>query len=247
MSLGYEDTPLLPGGKWTVHDSRRPQPPVVVPGTESSQAAPGKPPSDAVILFDGTSLDGWKNKDGGPAQWKLGGGTMEVVPKTGDIWSKQQFGDCQLHVEWRAPAELKGQSQGRGNSGVFIMGRYEIQVLDCHENPTYPDGTTAAIYGQYPPYVNACRKPGEWHVYDIVWVAPRFDGSRLVSPAFLTVFHNGVLVQYHRTLQGPTQHKRLAGYAPHESAGPLRLQDHGDLVAYRNIWYRPLDYYEMLG
>ncbi|GMV80878.1 MAG: hypothetical protein AMXMBFR7_20620 [Planctomycetota bacterium] len=245
MALGYEDTPLLPGGKWTVHDGRRPQPPVVDPGTPFSQDAPGKPPSDAIVLFDGKSLDGWKNKDGAAAQWKVENGYMEVVPKTGDIWTKQAYGDMQLHLEFREP-EIKGEGQGRGNSGVFLMGCYEIQVLDCYRNQTYPDGTTGGIYGQYPPQVNACRAPGAWQTYDIVWVAPRFDGSRLISPAYVTVILNGVILHYHKALQGPTQHKRLAGYAPHANTGPLRLQDHGDLVRFRNIWVRPIDFYENL-
>ena len=145
-----------------------------------------------------------------------------------------------MHLEWAAPAEVIGNSQGRGNSGVFLMGRYEIQVLDCYDNPTYADGTAGAVYGQHPPLVNACRRPGEWQTYDIVWTAPRFDGGRLVSPAFATVFFNGVLVQYHRQLTGPTTHRRVMEYEAHSPTGPLRLQDHGNPVRFRNIWYRPL-------
>lgn len=244
MGLGYEDTPLLPGGKWTVHDGRRPQPRVIDPGTASTPQQAGRPPSDAVVLFDGSSLSGWKSaRDGSAAKWKLEGGFMEVVPGTGDIETKEGFGDCQLHVEWAEPVVVKGEGQGRGNSGVFLMGRYEIQVLDCFQNPTYPDGTTAAIYGQFPPLVNACRKPAEWQSYDILFVAPRFDGTNLIAPAFVTVIQNGVVVQHHRALQGPTEHKRLAGYVPHAAKGPLKLQDHGDLVRFRNVWVRPLDFY----
>ena len=244
MSLGYEDTPLLPGGKWTVHDGRRPQPRIVSPGTPSSAEAPGQPPSDAVILFDGSSIDGWRSSaEGGAARWKLHSGCMEVVPGAGDISTKQGFGDCQLHVEWSAPSVVKGDGQGRGNSGVFLMDRYEIQVLDCFQNPTYPDGSAGSIYGQFPPLVNPCRRPGEWQTYDILFVAPRFEGTSTVSPAYLTILQNGVVVQHHRALHGPTCHRALSSYVPHPPEAPLRLQDHGDLVRYRNIWIRPLEFY----
>jgi hypothetical protein len=243
---GYDDTPFLPNTKWRVHDSNRPQPPVIWPGWFSTQEAPGEPPSDAIILFDGKDLSKWVSvKDGGPARWKVENGYMEVVAGTGDIQTVEEFGDCQLHIEWAAPAEVRGEGQGRGNSGVFLMGRYEIQVLDCYENPTYADGTTAAIYGQYPPLVNACRKPGEWQVYDIIWLAPRFDeNGNLIRPAYVTVFHNGVVVHYHTPLFGPTTHRATLPYQPHPPVGPLRLQDHGDPVRYRNIWYRPLRGYD---
>jgi hypothetical protein len=236
--LGYDDTPLIPGQPWKVHDSTRPQPRVVTPGTA------GSPPSDAVVLFDGTDLSGWECKRGGDAGWKVEHGYMEVVPKSGNIVSKEQFGDCQLHVEWAAPEEVVGDSQGRGNSGVFLMGLYEIQVLDCYENPTYADGLTAGIYGQFPPLVNACRKPGEWQTYDIVWVGPQFDGDKLLSPARLTVFQNGVLVHHDTVLTGPTTHRAVQPYEPHPPEGPLELQDHGDMVRFRNIWYRPLTGYD---
>jgi hypothetical protein len=240
MALGYQDTPIIPGSIYHVHDGERPQPPVVTPGTSSTQEAAGAAPSDAVILFDGTTLDGWKSSSG-EAGWKLiEGGAMEVVPGTGNIQTKAHFGSCQLHLEFRSPAVVKGEGQGRGNSGVFLMGLYEIQVLDCYENPTYPDGTTGGVYGQTPPMANACRKPGEWSFYDIIWTAPVFDGETLVSPAYVTVLLNGVLLQNHQVLQGPTMHRELASYTPHAPAGPLELQDHGDLVAFRNIWYRPL-------
>jgi hypothetical protein len=219
---------------------------VIWPGWFSTQEAPGEPPSDAIILFDGKDLSKWVSvKDGGPARWKVENGYMEVVPGTGDIQTVEEFGDCQLHIEWAAPAEVRGEGQGRGNSGVFLMGRYEIQVLDCYENPTYADGTTAAIYGQYPPLVNACRKPGEWQVYDIIWLAPRFDeNGNLIRPAYVTVFHNGVVVHYHTPLFGLTTHRATLPYQPHPPVGPLRLQDHGDPVRYRNIWYRPLRGYD---
>lgn len=244
MGLGYQDTPIIPGTHWHVHDGERPQPKVVTPGSFSTQSAAGVPPSDAIALFDGTSLEGWSGNDG-PAKWSLvEGGAMEVVPGTGNIRTKAHFGDCHLHVEFAAPTVVKGESQGRGNSGVFLMGLYEVQVLDCYDNPTYPDGTTGALYGQFPPLVNACRKPGEWNVYDIVWEGPRFEGEALVRPARISVFFNGVVLHHGTVLQGPTQHRVLAEYHPHPEIGPLELQDHGDLVRFRNIWYRPLKAYD---
>ncbi len=238
--LGYDDTPLIPGSQYKVHDSRRPQPRVIASGTESTQHMPGRPPSDAKTLFSGVDLSGWVGLDGGEARWKVDDGYIAVVPGTGDIESREHFGDCQLHVEWAAPMLVEGASQGRGNSGVFLMSLYEIQVLDCYDNPTYADGTTAAIYGEYPPLVNACRKPGEWQTYDIIWTGPRFAGERLLSPAYVTVLHNGVLVQNHQALTGPTSHRSVLPYTPHAQTAPLRLQDHRDPVRYRNIWYRPL-------
>ncbi len=236
-SFGYDDTPVIPGSTYRVHDGTRPQPPVVTPGCGMA------PPSDAVVLFDGTSFDGWQGRDGAVV-WRLAGGIMEVVPQSGDIWTKAEFGSCQLHLEFRSPHVVKGAGQGRGNSGVFLMGRYEVQVLDAYENPTYADGLTGAIYGQFPPLVNACRKPGAWSSYDIIWEAPAFEGNELVTPAYITVILNGVVLHHRKELQGPTQHKKLAGYEPHPATGPLKLQDHGDLVAYRNIWYRPLGSYD---
>jgi hypothetical protein len=242
--IGYDDTPELPTG-WKVHDSARPQARVVTPGTQSSQEAAGARPSDAVVLFDGSDLSGWTSvKDGSEATWKVENGHMEVVPGTGDIQTKEQFGDCQLHLEFRAPDVVKGESQGRGNSGVFLMGRYEIQVLDCHDNPTYADGTTGAIYGQYPPLVNACRRPGEWQSYDIIWEAPRFEGDRVVTPARVTVLLNGIVLHHGTELMGGTGHRNIPGWTAHPATGPLRLQDHGDLVRFRNIWYRPLKKYD---
>jgi len=241
--LGYDDTPMLPGSQWRVHDSKRPQARVITPGTESSQEAAGQAPSDAVILFDGTDLSGWSGRDGN-AQWKVENGYMEVVPGTGNIETKEHFGGCQLHLEFATPSEVKGESQGRGNSGVFLMGRYEIQVLDCYENPTYADGATAGIYGQWPPLVNACRKPGEWQMYDIIWVGPKFDGDKLVGPPRVTVLHNGIVAHHDQPLNGPTGHRNVPPVEVHPPEGPLNLQDHGDLVRYRNIWYRPLTGYD---
>jgi Domain of Unknown Function (DUF1080) len=159
-------------------------------------------------------------------------------------YTRELLGDGQFHLEWAAPAVVTGDGQGRGNSGVMLMGLYEIQVLDGYENRTYADGTAAAIYGQYPPLVNACRPPGAWQCYDIIWMAPRFDGDRLVRLASVTLLHNGIVAHYHTALLGPTQHRQVASYRPHPPAGPLRLQDHGAHVRYRNIWYRRLTGYD---
>ncbi len=233
---GYDDTPFLPGSRWRVHDSARPRPAVVAPGER-----PGDPPADAVVLFDGTSLDAWRSAgtDGDPARWRLVDGAMEVNG-TGSIETRESFGDVQLHVEWRTPTPPEGESQGRGNSGVFLMGRYEVQVLDSFENETYADGQAAALYGQRPPDVNASRPPGEWQSYDIVFLAPRFEGERLVEPARITVFHNGVLVHHDRAFLGPTRHRALPEYTPHPPEGPIQLQDHGNPVRFRNVWVRRL-------
>jgi len=241
---GYEDTPLIPGSQWHVHDPKRPQPRIVTPGTPAEKDNPAGAPSDAVILFDGTDLSEWESIEGGPAQWKVKDGYMEVFPGTKNIRTKKHFGDCQLHVEWAAPEVIEGDGQGRGNSGVFLMGMYEIQVLDGYDNPTYADGITAAIYGEYPPLVNACVPPGQWHTYDIVWIAPRFDGEKLVSPARVTVIHNGVVVHHDQPLFAPTTHRKVDTYRPHPPVGPLMLQDHRNPNRFRNIWYRPLKGYD---
>ena len=238
-AVGYDDTPFLPDSKWRVHDGNRPQPRLVTPG--ASDAAP---PSDASVQFDGTDLSMWTGRDG-EAQWKVENGYMEVT-RTGDIETRDHFGDCQVHLEWAAPSEVKGNSQGRGNSGVFLMGLYEIQVLDGYDNRTYADGITASIYGEYPPLVNACRKPGEWQTYDIIFEAPSWDEEgHLVKAAYLTVIHNGVVVHHRQKAIGPTGHRNVANYdTPHAPTGPLKLQDHGDLVRYRNVWIRPLTNYD---
>lgn len=237
--VGYDDTPMLPGQKWRVHDSKRPAPRIATPG-----AGPGDAPSDAIVLFNGSDLSKWQGRDG-EAKWKVENGYMEVVPKTGDISTKETFGSVQLHLEFACPWEVKGSSQGRGNSGVFLMGLYEIQVLDGYNNPTYADGITGAIYGQFPPLVNATRKPGEWQGYDIVFEAPVYNGGKLVKPAYLTVFLNGILLHNRKEAMGPTGHKNVSSYEkPHGPTGPLKLQDHGDLVRYRNIWMRKLTDYD---
>ncbi len=186
--VGFKDTPMLPGNRWHVHDSDRPLPPVITPGTCSTQEAPGKAPSDAVVLFDGNDLAHWRSERGEPAQWDIKDGALVVHPGAGAILSRDEFGDCQLHLEFASPVPPRSEDQGRGNSGVMFFGRYEIQVLDCYNNLTYADGHAAAIYGQYPPLVNASRKPGEWQSYDIIFTAPKFkeDGS-LETPAYATV------------------------------------------------------------
>jgi len=243
-SLGYSDTPMLPGGKWHVHDGARPQPTVVTPGTFSTDRTPGAPPSDAVVLFNGTDLSKWEAEKGGQAPWKIEAGAMVVAAGTGAIRTKDEFGDCQLHVEWSAPSPPKGTGQDRGNSGVFLMSRYEIQVLDSYGAQTYPDGQASAIYGQFPPLVNAARKPGEWQVYDIVFTAPRFNGTAVVAPATATVFHNGIVVHNKTELIGSTVHRALGTYTPHPPKAPLTLQDHSHPVRYRNIWIRQLKSYD---
>jgi hypothetical protein len=227
--------------KWKIHDLSRPVPPVVDPGTSSTQEAPGKAPSDATVLFDGTDLSKWQHKDGTPAKWKVENGYAEVVAKSGFIYTKQAFGDCQLHVEFREPTPPHGDSQERGNSGVFLMGLYEIQVLDSYQNKTYADGQASAVYGQYPPLVNAARPPGQWQWYDIVFHGPRFDtAGKLLRPARITVFDNGVLVQDNVEPSGPTEHGERPPYKATPDKLPLGLQDHGDPVRFRNIWIREL-------
>lgn len=225
---------------WPQHSRERPLPQVVTPG---APALPVPPPADAIVLFDGKSLDNWEADKGGPAPWKLvGGGAMEVAPGTGGIHTKEGFGDVQLHVEWMAPNPPRGKDQDRGNSGVFLMGKFEVQVLDSYENVTYADGQAAAIYGQYPPLVNVSRKPGEWQSYDIVFHRPRFDASgKLLKPARFTVFHNAVLVQDDVEPVGPTANMRRPPYEAQPDRLPLGLQDHEHPVRFRNIWIRRLE------
>jgi hypothetical protein len=245
--LGFTDTPILPGLPYHVHDPARPHPRVVTPAPSIGGA-----PSDAIVLFDGTSLSKWASRPGsitktraaGAADWKLGDGYFEIVPESGDLATKESFGDCQLHVEWATPAEARGNSQGRANSGVLLMGIYEVQVLDSYNNPTYADGQAGAIYGQWPPLVNPVRKPGEWQVYDIVFEAPRFEGEKLLKPAYFTVFLNGVLIHNRQPSMGPMVYRQVAHYAPQPSEAPLVLQNHHNPVRFRNIWVRRLSGYD---
>ena len=224
--------------EWEIHDRTRPLPVVVTPGTEQSA---GGAPSDAVVLFGGKDLSAWEAVKGGEAKWKVENGYFEVVPKTGAIRTRQGFGDCQLHVEWMSPDPPNGKDQDRGNSGVFFMSIYEVQVLDSYRSVTYADGQASAIYGQYPPLVNASRPPGEWQTYDIVFRAPRFEGDgKLLRPAHVTVFHNGVLVQDNTEIMGPTTHRSRPPYEAHGSKLPIQLQDHSHPVRFRNIWIREL-------
>jgi hypothetical protein len=239
---------------WAIHDQNRPQPKRVEPGTFSSAEQPGKPPSDAIVLFDGTaaSLDRWEadTKEGEPTvptKWIAKEGAMECVPKSGYIRTKEKFGDCQLHVEWAAPKNVKGDSQGRGNSGIFLMGLCEVQVLDDYDNPTYADGFASAVYGVNPPLANPLRPPGEFQVMDIVFRRPIYVDDKPVDPGYITVFCNGVLVQDHLRLEGATgatifmpDHLKRPTPRSFGETGPLKLQDHGNPVRYRNIWYRPL-------
>jgi hypothetical protein len=217
---------------WPSHDMSRPRPSPIAPAD-----SPGRPPAGALVLFDGSSLAEWTALDGSPARWEVRDGYFEVAPRTGDIQTSQQFGDVQLHIEWAAPVPVSGNSQGRGNSGVFMMGTYEIQVLDSYDNPSYADGYAGAVYGQHPPIFNATRRPGEWQLYDVVFRRPRFDAAgALLAPARLTLFHNGVCVQNNVELRGPTGWMSPLPYTPHADWLPLRLQDHGNPVRFRNIW-----------
>lgn len=231
-------TAQLPNG-WRQHDFDRPVPTVVTPGEASLPVAP---PSDAIVLFDGTDLSAWRDAEGGDAKWVLVDGVMESVKNAGYVFTRESFGDCQLHIEWMSPQKVEGDSQGRGNSGVFLMGRYEVQVLDSFNNRTYADGSAASIYGQFPPLVNASRGPGEWQSYDIVFRRPRFDShGNVLSPPRVTVLHNGVVVQDATEPFGPTSWLVPGKFDHHADQLPLSLQDHGNPVRYRNIWIRRLD------
>ena len=234
---GYKDTPMQPNGKWHIHDDDRPRPDVVKPGPFVGLPAP----EDAIVLLGGgTDLSKWQMQDGGgPVTWPIQGGVLSSGK--GFIRTKQDdFTDYQLHVEFATPSDVKGNSQGRGNSGVFLNGVFEIQVLDSYNNKSYADGQASAMYGQYPPLVNASRPPGEWQSYDIFFSGPRFNGDKLEKPAVVTVLHNGVLVHNARAFWGPTAHKLNPPYQPSNAKGPIGLQDHGNPVRFRNIWIRPL-------
>jgi hypothetical protein len=235
---GFQDTPMEPDGKWHVHDPARPQPPVVTPGSTFSENA--LPPSDAIVLFDGKDLSQFRaNKNGGPAPWSVEDGV--AVSAKDDIVTTNKFGDIQLHLEFREPTPPKESGQGRGNSGIYFMSRYEVQILDCYSNKTYADGGTGGLYGQHPALANACRPPGEWQTYDIIFTAPRFgaDGT-VISPVFVTVTLNGVVVQNHQAFRGASNWRVPGTYTPHDAEEPLLLQYHNNSVAFRNIWVRPV-------
>lgn len=223
---------------WKQHDWDRPRPALVDPGPVP-QSSPA--PSDAIILFDGSNLDQWRAGDKGPAKWIIKNGAMEPTPNGGYLYSAQSFGDCQLHLEWASPEKVSGTSQGRGNSGVFLQGLFEVQILDSFDNETYADGQAGAIYGQFPPLVNVSRKPGEWQSYDIVFRRPHYSSAgELQQPARITVLHNGVLIQDHVEPVGPTSWIQFHNYSPTPEKLPLTLQDHGNPVRFRNIWIREL-------
>ena len=226
--------------QWPQHSLDRPRPPVVDPGPAGP---PSRPPSDAIVLFDGTSLSPWRSDaDSSAAKWIVKDGYVEVKPGTGTMASARGFGDVQLHIEWATPAVAKGEGQERGNSGIFLMGIYELQVLDSYQNDTYPDGQAGAIYGQNPPLVNPTRGPGQWQSYDVIFHRPRFkpDGS-LDKPARMTVLLNGVLIQDNFELVGPTANRQQPPYRAHADKLPLKLQDHGNPTRFRNIWIRELE------
>ena len=241
--VGYTDTPMLPGQPWHVHDPDRPLPRVVTPGATFSHGAP--PPSDAVVLFDGTDLSRWKG-DKGAAGWKVENGYMEIAKGAGSIRTKEDFGDFQLHLEFATPEKVVGNSQARGNSGVLIFGEFEVQVLDSYENRTYADGQAGAMYGQYPPLVNPVKKPGEWQTYDIIFEAPQWDpDGKLAKRASVTVLLNGVAIHNKKEYIGRSVHKEVGTYAKMRSSrGPILLQEHGNPTRFRNIWIRNLGEYD---
>ena len=212
-----------------------PEPSVITPGDK-----PGAPPSDAIVLFDGKNLDKWVGKDGKNAEWTVADGSMTVAKGKGDIKTRQEFGDIQLHIEWRTPAKVDGEGQGRGNSGIFFCEKYELQVLDSYNNRTYSNGQAGSIYKQSMPMVNASRPPGEWQVYDVVFIAPKFKGDgTLQSPGTITVFHNGVVIHHSTEIKGTTEYIGQPKVVAH-GKGSLRLQDHGNPTSFRNIWVREL-------
>jgi hypothetical protein len=238
MAAGWLGEPPIPP-RWRQHDIHRPRPPVAEPVAASAAAAVA--PKDAVVLFGGAKLDAWQKSEGGPAGWTVKDGYFEVAPGSGSIQTKAEFGDIQLHVEWAAPDPPAGKGQDRGNSGIFLMGQFEVQVIDSYKADTYADGQVGAIYGQYPPLFNAARPPGEWQSYEIAFRRPRFDqAGKLLEPARLTVFLNGILVQNNEQPWGQTSWLEPNPYDPSVLRGPIQLQDHGHRVRFRNIWLRNL-------
>jgi len=232
--IGYKDTPILPWCGYCVHDPDRPAPKKVTPGKPSTEEKLGAAPSDAIVLFDGKDFSQWQ-----PSDWKTENG--ELIAVTGNLTTKQPFGDCQLHIEWMAPDPPQGGFWDRGNNGVMLMGLFEIQIYDSYSEKIYPDGQAAAIYGQTPPLVNACRKPGQWQGFDIVFFAPAFKDGKVEKPAFVTIFHNGLLVHHNQEIFGPTGHRILPKYdKPTPEKLPLSLSAHNNPVRFRNIWLRAL-------
>ena len=230
-------------GRWLVHDEERPAPPIITPGTASTQENAGTAPSDAVVLFDGNDLSKWVSTNGSPTNWVVRDGYFTPGNRGGDIKTKESFGSCQLHLEFSSPLPAVGTSQGRGNSGVFIMSTYEVQILDSYENKTYPDGQCGALYGRRVPLVNASRKPGEWQTFDIIFHRPTFEGNEVTRKATFTVLHNGVLIQDHVVLTGGTgwiDAHTITNYEPHADKLPLQIQYHNNPVLFRNIWIREL-------
>jgi hypothetical protein len=239
-SICIED--LAKGLNPVIHDMNAPEPKKITPGTASTQDKAGTAPSDAIVLFDGTNLSNWTSK-GGKAKWKVKDGDAFPVKKSGALSTKKAFGSCQLHVEWTSPTPASGEGQKRGNSGIYLMGKYEVQVLDNFTNKTYPDGQAGALYGRSKPLVNACRKPGEWQSYDIIFHQPTFKDGKVVRKATFTVLHNGVLIQDHTVLHGGTGwmgRHAASPYKVHADKLPIQMQDHGNPVKFRNVWIREL-------
>jgi hypothetical protein len=234
---GYTDTPLIPGSSWRVHDQARPQPKIVEPGSGDIGATP---PADAVVLFDGKNLNKWARTDGNPIGDGIKNGAFDIVA-TGQLRTKEEFGDFQLHIEWRTPELKEGfDRMNQGNSGVLVMGGFEVQIIESKKSYIYGDGNAGAIYGQFPPLVNPARGPMEWQSFDIFFTAPKFDGQTRKSPPFITLIYNGVLVQHHQQILGTAVHRDVPGQYPAVEKGPLVLQDHHSPVEFRNIWIRPL-------
>jgi hypothetical protein len=241
--IGFTKTAEIPGTPWRIHDASRPQPPVVTPAAPDAMA--GSAPSDALVLFDGKDLSKWAHVQQGQqvdAKWAVRDGYFEVTPGAGGaLWTREKFGDVQVHLEFMSPASGRGNSQNRGNSGIKFMGLYEVQILDSYDNLTYADGMGGSIYGQHPPLANASRKPGEWQTYDIVFEAPVFSGQAAVKPGYVTLFWNGVLVQHRAQILGNTSPTMTVHrYAPHDAEMAFHLQDHQHPVRFRNIWVRRL-------
>jgi len=232
--VGYKDTPILPWCGFHVHDPDRPAPPKVTPGLLGIDEKTGTAPSNAMVLFDGTDLSKWK-----PSDWKIK--NSELIAVSGELATNQPFGDCQLHLEWQAPDPPQGHMFDRGNNGVKLMGLFEIQIYDSYTEKLYPDGQAASVYGQTPPMVNACRKPGQWQTFDIIFYAPVFKAGKLEKEAYVTVLHNGLLVHHNQKIYGPTGHRILPAYdKPIPEKLPLILSAHNNPVRFRNIWIRPL-------